>query len=151
MDSSKKYRLREVAKATDISKATLSSWLARGHIELNQGKGDRETAGTGDQRLFSWHRVINIAIVAELSRLGIPPAHGTSRLALKFSDVGGTVFGAVFGDAFGEEPKNVRRAGDVCRSGGTWFVVRNFDGELEAEVSNAINEGMLFCSKNKTA
>jgi hypothetical protein len=133
-----RYRLGAVAKAAKVPNSTLASWLQREQIELM--KGDKQTAGTGDHRLFSWFRVINIAIVAELNRLGIPPSAGTSRLALEFSDMGETVAG------FGNElPEPGRLAGglfqpEIVR---TWFVVRNFDGELDAEVTQQLDEHFL--------
>ena len=52
----------------------LSSWFARGHVIMSPQKGDYETSGSGDQRLFSFYRAVHIATMAELARLCIFPA-----------------------------------------------------------------------------
>lgn len=132
-DYGRSYRLSTVAHAADLPKATLSSWLHRGHIDL--AKTDRDTSGSGDHRLFSWHRVINIAIVAELNRLGIPPSAGSSRAALKFSDLGGSKRAHWVGDP----PSDVRPAGELYPHGMTYLVIRNSSGELDAKVTDNLD------------
>jgi len=128
-DDKRRYRLGTVAKATGVPNSTLASWLQREQIELM--KGDKQTAGTGDHRLFSWPRIINIAIVAELNRLGIPPSAGSSKAALEFSDIGDGV-----AHWEGEQPPPFPRLpGELYPSGATYLLIRNVDGELHAEVT----------------
>jgi hypothetical protein len=150
VDFKKRYRLGTVAKAVGVPNSTLASWLQREQIELM--KGDKQTAGTGDHRLFSWNRVINVAIVAELNRLGVPPSAGSSHLALKFSDIGG----AKTAHWVGQEPSELRLTGDVFRDpksqvplGRTYFVVRNLEGELTSDVTDNLDH--LWFHKNKEA
>jgi hypothetical protein len=140
IDYKRRYRLGAVAKAADVPNSTLASWLQREQIELM--KGDKKTAGTGDHRLFSWFRIINIAIVAELNRLGIPPSAGSSRLALSFSDVGGAV--AYFE---GEKVPPVRLAGGLNPVGETFLLIQNLDGVLHANVTDKLNNPLIHGNK----
>jgi len=144
IDYKRRYRLGAVAKAAGVPNSTLASWLQREQIELM--KGDKKTAGTGDHRLFSWFRVINIAIVAELNRLGIPPSAGSSRLALKFSDLGEAV-------AFweGEKVPETRLAGGLNPVGQTFLLIRNLDGELDADVTGDLSSLFIHGSKRASS
>jgi hypothetical protein len=139
------YRLADVARGANVPRATVSSWLNRGHIELVKKNGDRDTRGPGDHRLFSWQRLINIATVAELARIGIPPHEGTSRLALTFSHLGETV------PSFDDKLRSGRDAGRLFPEGRTWFVVFNLDGELEAAVLNKLDENSFLTYRDRTA
>jgi hypothetical protein len=134
IDLKRRYRLGTVAKAVGVPNATLASWLQRGQIELLKEWKDKQSAGTGDHRLFSWHRILNIAVVAELNRLGIPPSAGSSQAALAFSDFGDTV--AYWGE---EAPPSERLPGELYRTGETYLIVRSIDGKLEADVARKLD------------
>lgn len=78
-----RWRLADVLRATGLSPHRLARWLDRGVIQLRPYDG--ESDGSGAPRMFSLRRVLHIAIVAELTRLGISAARA-SRAALAFTD-----------------------------------------------------------------
>lgn len=81
------FQTADVARAANVSFATLNSWLTRGLVDLSHAPS--QPPGTGRPRLFSRRRARHIALTAELTRLGLTIKRA-SRAALHFSDLGDT-------------------------------------------------------------
>jgi hypothetical protein len=79
------FKNADIVRAVGISAATLSQWCDRGIIEL--GEGDIASTGTGSPRQFSLKRVVNIALVAELIKIGVNLARA-AEAAEMFTDEG---------------------------------------------------------------
>ena len=74
------FLLSDVAAATAVNSNLLKAWLDRKVVPL--GATDRHALGRGSGRVFTLRRVLSIAIMAELTRLGVAPS---SAAALAFS------------------------------------------------------------------
>lgn len=73
---------KDAARAADVPLETLTRWLDRKVIRLRQN----DTRLPNGYRGFSRNRIIQIAIVAELTRLGVA-AGRAAEAALHFTDV----------------------------------------------------------------
>lgn len=73
------YKTAEVARAVGVSAQTLASWIDRRLIDLGP------SPGTGTHRTFSSRDVDRVAIVHELTRVGLSVADA-AKAASKFSD-----------------------------------------------------------------
>jgi hypothetical protein len=110
-----------------ISAADRALFAAQG-IRIATEPHDRLSTQTGRPHLFTFRRVLQAAIVAELSRLGVVPRQA-GMLSLAFTDVGDVA--AVFQ---GEPLPDVRQPGELYPTGETFLVARA--GESIASVVN---------------
>ncbi|MDB5451439.1 MAG: hypothetical protein JWO33_17 [Caulobacteraceae bacterium] len=101
------YLIGQAADAAGIPVVTLKNWLnpARGVVLPGGGGGAK-----GAPRLFSLLRIYQIAITAELVRLGQDPS-ASAKAALKFSDTGAG------------SGKAKRRPGQLFEDGDTYLCV----------------------------
>src|SRR5690242_18694232 len=123
------HQAGEVARAAGIEPTVLQNWLNRGVILMSAG--DREAAGAGRVRLFSFRRALQVAIAAELTRLGVPVSDA-ARHALEFTDIGGTA-GGFRKDREDEPDPPSRPPGELFPEGKTFLIV--YPGD-RAEVVN---------------
>jgi len=84
----KQFYIGEAAQAAGIDTNTCRSWLKRGSIVLSDE--DRAAAGAGRPQLLSLRRVLQIAITAELVKLGMS-VKDAADAAIPFTDLGETV------------------------------------------------------------
>ncbi|WP_141563197.1 MerR family transcriptional regulator [Teichococcus rhizosphaerae] len=116
----------DVCRAVGIDMATLKNWIKRGVILMSDQDRERYgiegpsqerlATGSGRSHLFTLRRVIQTALVAELTRLGVPPGKA-GMLALKFTDVGKG------GAAYEGEPLTIKRfPGQLFQAGLTVLV-----------------------------
>jgi hypothetical protein len=87
----------DVCRAVGVDQVTLKNWIARGAILMSdedrarlgvEGPShERLATGSGRSHLFTLRRVVQIALIAELVRLGFSPSKA-GVLALGFTDVG---------------------------------------------------------------
>jgi hypothetical protein len=84
----KQFYIGEAAQAAGIDTNTCRSWLKRGSIVLSDE--DRAAAGAGRPQLLSLRRVLQIAITAELVKLGMS-VKDAANAAIPFTDLGETV------------------------------------------------------------
>lgn len=68
--------LGDVAEAANIPPLVLKAWLDRKVIPLSEY--DQPAIGKGSARIFTFRRVLSIAIMAELTRLGITPSRAAA-------------------------------------------------------------------------
>lgn len=61
----------EILRATGLAAALFHQWVNRNHISLTTGR-----PGAGNHREHTFGDVVQVAVVAELSRLGVPPSRG---------------------------------------------------------------------------
>jgi hypothetical protein len=78
-----RYLLGQVARAAGISAKTLKSWIERKNVVL--GEHDWDSHGKGSSRVFTPRRVLAVAVMAELIKLGVYP-HMAGRMGSTFSD-----------------------------------------------------------------
>ena len=69
-----RFLLGDLAAVTDMTETTLKAWLSREPKVIPLGPYDKPALGKGSAREFTLRRVISVAIIAELVRLGIAPA-----------------------------------------------------------------------------
>ena len=81
------YGTNNVARAAGVADGVVRSWLDRGLITM--AEGGRDAAGRAQSRLFPIETALQVAVAAELMRLGFTASRAT-RLALSFSDSGTT-------------------------------------------------------------
>jgi len=103
--------VQSIAAATDIPRPNVNAWLDRRIIELRAG--DRPAAHNGDPIRLSRRRAVQIAIAAELARMGLP-ARAAARAAYAASDQAGGV------DLCGNAAD--REAAHLFPAGATWLV-----------------------------
>jgi hypothetical protein len=77
------FLLSDVAAAAEVNTNVLKAWLDREVVPL--GANDRPALGRGSGRVFTLRRVFSIAIMAELTRMGITPSRA-SALAFMVTD-----------------------------------------------------------------
>ncbi|RDE10349.1 hypothetical protein [Pelagibacterium lacus] len=75
----------DAADASGLRESVVRSWVERRHIVLSDQ--DRDAAGRGQTRLFTFETILQIAIAAELTRLGFASGHAC-RMARKFAHSG---------------------------------------------------------------
>lgn len=72
------FKLADVARATNVPARMLSDWLARKLVDIPGG-------GTGNHRVFGQDDVYKIALIVELTRLGVSVSEA-AKAASAFSD-----------------------------------------------------------------
>lgn len=122
--TSPRWRFRDAMRIAGISHHRLARWLDRGIVRLRPY--DIETQGTGDPRLFSIRRIYQIAITAELTRIGVS-ADRASRAALAFTDH--------------DQPG--RQAGELFADGATWLAL-TADADLVVRPPDTEGAAQLF-------
>ncbi len=75
----------DVADAAGVRESVLRSWVERRLIVMTVS--DRDAAGRGQTRLFSFETALQVAIAAELDRLGFSPRRACA-VARKFAHSG---------------------------------------------------------------
>jgi hypothetical protein len=75
----------DVADAAGLRESVIRSWVERKHIVMSDD--DRDAAGRGQTRLFSFETALQIAVAAELTRLGFASGHAC-RVARSFAHSG---------------------------------------------------------------
>jgi hypothetical protein len=68
-----RFLLGDVAAAAGMSETVLKAWLSRDPKVIPLGPYDKPARGKGSAREFTLRRIISVALVAELVRLGISP------------------------------------------------------------------------------
>lgn len=66
------FLLSDAAAAAEVKTNILKAWLDREVVPL--GPTDRQALGRGSGRVFTLRRVVSIAIMAELTRMGVKPS-----------------------------------------------------------------------------
>lgn len=82
-----RYISAEVCAAVGISESTLKNWVSRKPQVVLMTSEERERVGKGVPFLFSFQRVMQVALVAELVALGLEP-RPSAMAAAGFTDVG---------------------------------------------------------------
>jgi hypothetical protein len=126
----------DACAAASIKPSALRDWFNREPAIILLRKNDRQTAGLDRAPLLTLRRVYQIALTAELIRLGVM-AQRAANLAAMFTDLDG-----------GEKPAKgrshandaIREAGRLFPSGGT-FLVANKDG-MHGPIIAAVINGM---------
>lgn len=85
----KRFSSADACKAAGITQATLKNWLSRQPGPILLTKEEREEAGSRTRFLLPYLRVLQIALTAELKRLGFA-LRAAGILASGFTDVGDT-------------------------------------------------------------
>jgi hypothetical protein len=80
------YSAGTVALATGTSLPTLQRYKQQGIVRLQPC--DQPSSGSGDRCGYSLRRVIQVALITELNKIGIAPSRA-AKAALEFSDRGG--------------------------------------------------------------
>ncbi|MFD2675994.1 hypothetical protein [Camelimonas lactis] len=132
--------VQTVAAATDTARPAINAWLDRRIIELRAG--DRPAAHNGDPIRLSRNRAVQIAVAAELTRLGLP-ARAAARAAYAASDLAGGV-------NLDGQPME-RQPGHLFPSGSTWLVAtadsaRVVNGPVDASfasIARAAGDGRV--------
>lgn len=75
------FKLSEVANATGVDPRTLTNWLDRRIVEV-------PAYGSGSQRRFSRDDVVRVALIAELTRLGVSVSEAAHAAATYSDDAG---------------------------------------------------------------
>jgi hypothetical protein len=94
-----RFTSAEVCAAANITPATLKNWVSRRPAAVLLTKEDQVASAKGSPIRYSFNRVMQIAITAELVRMGWQP-RPAAMLAVQFSDLG---FGPL-GDQPGRDP-----------------------------------------------
>ena len=80
------YSAGTVALATETSLPTLQRYKQQGILRLQPC--DQPSSGSGDKCGYSLRRVVQVAIITELNKIGIAPSRA-AQAAFEFSDRGG--------------------------------------------------------------
>lgn len=128
----------DACKAAGIDNATLKNWITRSPPAILMSEEDRAefaergftdesfdrqsyerlAMGAGRSHLFTYRRVMQLALCAELVRLGFPPRKA-GMVAAGFTDIGDTATG------WGNEPIEVKRLpGELYYDGFTLLIAR---------------------------
>jgi hypothetical protein len=67
------FLLGDAAFTAGLSTTVLKAWLSRPPFVISLGEADTKPLGKGSARIFTLRRIVNIAVTAELVRLGITP------------------------------------------------------------------------------
>lgn len=114
-----RFTSAQVAAAARISPDTLKNWVSRRPAVVILNQYDEAGGGKGSRNLFSLNRVMQVAIMADLVRLGWGP-NDAAVAAIRFTDIGGVAAGWV-GE---EEIKPTRSPGALFETGETILVGR---------------------------
>ncbi|TPG44222.1 hypothetical protein EAH89_27785 [Roseomonas nepalensis] len=134
-DYQDRYTSEQVCQAADINLSTLKNWMMRDPpiILMKKDRGDSERGGRGSPLLFSFNRVLQIAITAELVRMGLAPRRAAD-ISLGFSDAGDTAAGFVGDQCLEEAVQQMRSPGQLYPEGLTLLV-----GYAERTTGKTIN------------
>jgi hypothetical protein len=137
----------DVCRAVNTDPVNLKNWITGGVILMSDSdreqfniKGllnERLDLGSGRSHLFTLRQVIQVALVAELTRLGVPPSKA-GVLALGFTDMGQ----GKAGNAGESSPTIKRLPGQLFRSGLTLLVA--YPDEDTSTIINADRKTPLF-------
>lgn len=130
----KLYDASAVCRAAGITHETLKNWVSRKPPLVLLGSKDHAAASRGVPNLYSLHRVLQIAIMADLVRLGWEPRLA-AQAAVRFSDTNS-----------GSTDEAEREVGELFAEGDTLLVVSrsaSADGRMNAEVVN-VQEGTTW-------
>lgn len=108
----------DACKAAGIESATLKNWLLPDRHAILMSEEDRRAAGSGRPHLFTYRRVMQIALTAELVSLGFAPRRAGT-MAAGFTDVGEGFSGWV-GEVY-PVPK-LRGPGELFEDGFTFLI-----------------------------
>lgn len=67
------FLLGDAAFTAGLSTTVLKAWLSRPPFVISLGEADTKPLGKGSARIFTLRRIVNIAVTAELVRLGVTP------------------------------------------------------------------------------
>ncbi len=123
--------------AAGISMDTLKNWASRDPPAILLSKAERTDTG---RLLLSYRRLLQIAIVAELVRVGILPRRA-GMWAAGFTDVGDG-YGGWSGEEIAEAAKKARGPGDLYENGFTFLVA--YPDEDTADVRNVSPTTSIF-------
>src|SRR5688500_13658042 len=110
-DYQPRFTSAEVCQAAGISAETLKNWVSRKPAAILLDKKDQAATARGVPIRFSFNRVMQIALTAELVRLGWQP-RAAAMVAVTFSDVGETTGGWV-DDPTPPDPNTERDPGQL--------------------------------------
>ena len=110
----------DVAERLNIPFSTISNWLTRRDIRaLERDPHELRSPGTGRSRRFSLRRVLHIALMAQLVRVGLAP-RAASYAALRWTDDSDSP-ARYAADA--HDPTKDRNPGELFKDGKTLFIV----------------------------
>lgn len=142
-DYEDRYTSAQVCAAVGISESTLKNWVSRKPQVVLMTSEERERAGRGVPLLFSFQRVMQIAITAELVALGLQP-RPAALAAAAFTD---TDTGADDGGWVYDAPSApLRQPGQLFPVGITYLVVPNAadDDAINADVKNVMPDTTVY-------
>lgn len=123
-DTQDRFTAADACTVADITHATLLNWVSRQPPAILLTAAEREVAGKGYPLTFSFNRIMQIAITAEMVRVGWRP-RPAAMAAVAFTDVGESS-----GHREGEEAPTVRRPGELFATGTTLLIA--YDPSAEA-------------------
>lgn len=129
-----RFTSAEVCKAARISAETLKNWVSRKPAIVLLNEKDQAGGTRGVPNFFSLNRVLQIAIMADLVRLGwnVRPA---AWAAIAFTDIGETVGGWV-----GDPPPALgRMPGQLFADGETLLIARPPASGQERPFAEVVN------------
>jgi hypothetical protein len=114
-----RFTSAEVCAAANITPATLKNWVSRRPAAVLLTKDDQAASAKGSPIQYSFRRVMQVAITAELVRLGWQP-RPAAMVAITFTDLswGGSAW-------IGDEPQHdpdARNPGQLFSTGRTFLV-----------------------------
>jgi len=132
-----------VCEATGVNPASLQSWARPGStVVMLHGHDERGGKGRGNHHGYSLPRILQIAIIGELGRLGVTPAVA-SNIAVSFTDAGGEV-------SFDGTPRPVGQLFTSDRTLLTWRPGKTYGDVVQLRAGapwfdtwSAISEGCL--------
>lgn len=107
----------DVCRAAQIDFITLRNWISRDPPAITLREHDRKALKSGKPHLFTYRRVLQVALTADLVRLGFPPRKA-GMMAAGFTDVGDVAIPPL-GD-HGDEAE--RQPGELYADGLTFLI-----------------------------
>ena len=127
------FTARDAFEAAGIDSETFRNWTSRRQI-VAFGRSDRPAGGQGQRHLLTLRRLIYLAVIAALVRVGLPVAKA-AQAALQFTD------GSPNGGGWAGEGEAGRLPGEHFPEGDTLLVIR--PDEEFAKVKNVRNPADL--------
>jgi hypothetical protein len=127
-----RFTISDASAAAGIGPATLKSWLSREPAIILLRKSDQPAIDLGDGHLLTLRRVFQIALTAELMRLGVA-AQRAGNLAALFTDQGSEKLAA-----WRDNPGHAQRLAGHQFASGSAMLVANRDrfGPVVSAVTN---------------
>jgi hypothetical protein len=138
----KLYPSAQAVAAAGIEMATLKNWLSREPAVLLLHKSERVGTGASTRFQFSFRRIMQIAIIAELVRLGFAPRHAGT-LAASFTDIG-EAYGGWSEEDIRQAQAAARAPGMLFKKGLTVLVANADTKEYFAELVNVTSSTSAF-------